>query len=309
MIAHCHKTNTQLPFHIDIVGFGDEEGTRFGSTLLGSRALLGNWPREWAELKDAAGVTLRQALRDFGLDFDAVNHSHIAADTLHGYVELHIEQGPILEQQNLAVGVVSAIAGARRLSVEVTGFAGHAGTVPMGLRQDALAAASEMVLAVERIATAQGIVATVGKITNRPNGVNVVAGNTHFSLDIRSDSDTLRDQALQQMLLAFDAIAQTRGVRVTHTQTHSAPAVVCSDALQAQLTKAVTAHQGQSLTLLSGAGHDAMAMAELCPVAMLFTRCHRGISHHPAESISLDDVEVSLRTLYTFVNDFQAVKS
>ena len=307
MIKHFKQTKTQFPFHIDIVGFGDEEGTRFGSTLLGSRALVGNWPKEWADLEDADGITLRQALTQFGLAFELVNDSKIDPNTLHGYVELHIEQGPVLEQHNLAVGVVSAIAGARRFNFHVTGFAGHAGTVPMGLRQDALAATSEMVLAVEQIATSQGIVATVGKIENRPNGVNVISGNTQFSLDIRSDSDALRDNTLERILQAFSDIAAKRGVSVSHEQTHSAPAVVCSQQLQAQLTQAVEAEQGESLTLLSGAGHDAMAIADLCPVAMLFTRCDRGISHHPAESITVGDVEMSIRTLHAFVRDFEPI--
>lgn len=308
MVQHFAKTGAEFPFHIDIVGFGDEEGTRFGSTLLGSRALVGNWPQEWADLTDVDGISLRQALAEFGLEFDAVNDSKVDAASVHAYVELHIEQGPVLEQRDLAVGVVSAIAGAKRFAFTVTGFAGHAGTVPMGLRQDALAGASEMILAVEQIAANSGVVATVGKIDNRPNGVNVISGKTQFSLDIRCDNDNLRDTTLTEIISAFEQIAQRRNLQVNYEQTHSAPAVVCSNHLQEQLTAAVEHCQGHSLTLLSGAGHDAMAIADICPVAMLFTRCEKGISHHPGEAITSKDVDISLATLHHFVSQFQPPK-
>ncbi|AXR06189.1 allantoate amidohydrolase [Salinimonas sediminis] len=287
-----------LPFHLDIVGFGDEEGSRFGSTLLGSRALVGNWPADWAELTDENNITLAQAMQNAGLDFTQVHQAAISNENLLGYIELHIEQGPVLEHENLPVGIVSAIAGARRFEFTVTGMAGHAGTVPMPLRQDALAAASEMILAVEALAVKNQVVATVGRINNKPNGVNVIAGQSQFSLDIRSASDAQRDEALEHIMLAMEDIAQRRGVQLHHQQTHEADAVSCDPSLQSYLRDAVEQNGIRPFTLPSGAGHDAMAMAHLCPVAMLFTRCDKGISHHPAEAITTADIEVSLQVLF-----------
>ncbi|MDO6539797.1 allantoate amidohydrolase [Alteromonas stellipolaris] len=289
----------QFPFHIDIVGFCDEEGTRFGTTLLGSRALTGKWQDEWRRLKDEDGISLEDAMKNFGLDFDAINSATIAQTDLLGYLELHIEQGPVLEQENLPVGVVNAIAGAKRFSLTVTGMAGHAGTVPMSMRHDALCASAEMILAVESISQQRpGVVATVGKIENAPNGVNVISGRCQFSLDIRSEEDTLREAALAEILQKINDIAVLRNVELKIEQTHSAPAVHCDSALQNTLLKGVTEAGIVPKVLASGAGHDAMAMAEICPVAMLFTRCKGGISHHPAESITTDDVAASLAVMH-----------
>ncbi|MBZ2163110.1 allantoate amidohydrolase [Alteromonas stellipolaris] len=289
----------QFPFHIDIVGFCDEEGTRFGTTLLGSRALTGKWQDEWRRLKDEDGISLEDAMKNFGLDFDAINSATIAQTDLLGYLELHIEQGPVLEQENLPVGVVNAIAGAKRFSLTVTGMAGHAGTVPMSMRHDALCASAEMILAVESISQQRpGVVATVGKIENAPNGVNVISGRCQFSLDIRSEEDTLREAALAEILQKINDIAVLRNVELKIEQTHSAPAVHCDSALQNTLLKGVTEAGIEPKVLASGAGHDAMAMAEICPVAMLFTRCKGGISHHPAESITTDDVAASLAVMH-----------
>lgn len=298
LAALCRETGLKLPFHLDVVGFGDEEGTRFGSTLLGSRALTGNWPEQWAGLTDENGISLAQAMAGFGLDFHQVGKAAIDPQSVMGYIELHIEQGPVLEHNHLPVGVVTGIAGARRLEVTVTGFAGHAGTVPMPMRQDSLAAASEMILLVEQLAHAQDLVATVGRIENRPNGVNVIAGKTVFSIDIRSEDDDHRDQVLEQILQGISDIACRRNVQVEHKQTHSAPAVKCAQAFQDILSTAIVQSGYTPLSLPSGAGHDAMAMAQICPVAMLFTRCEKGISHHPGEAIITEDIEASLRVLF-----------
>ena len=299
LMAMFSGEGRQFPFHIDIVGFCDEEGTRFGTTLLGSRALTGKWQDEWRRLKDEDGISLEDAMKHFGLDFDAINSATIAQTDLLGYLELHIEQGPVLEQENLPVGVVNAIAGAKRFSLTVTGMAGHAGTVPMSMRHDALCASAEMILAVESISQQRpGVVATVGKIENAPNGVNVISGRCQFSLDIRSEEDPLRDAALAEILQKINDIAVLRNVELKIEQTHSAPAVHCDSALQNTLLKGVTEAGIVPKVLASGAGHDAMAMAEICPVAMLFTRCKGGISHHPAESITTDDVAASLAVMH-----------
>ena len=299
LMAMFSGEGRQFPFHIDIVGFCDEEGTRFGTTLLGSRALTGKWQDEWRRLKDEDGISLEDAMKHFGLDFDAINSATIAQTDLLGYLELHIEQGPVLEQENLPVGVVNAIAGAKRFSLTVTGMAGHAGTVPMSMRHDALCASAEMILAVESISQQRpGVVATVGKIENAPNGVNVISGRCQFSLDIRSEEDTLREAALAEILQKINDIAVLRNVELKIEQTHSAPAVHCDSALQNTLLKGVTEAGIEPKVLASGAGHDAMAMAEICPVAMLFTRCKGGISHHPAESITTEDVAASLAVMH-----------
>ena len=299
LMAMFSGEGRQFPFHIDIVGFCDEEGTRFGTTLLGSRALTGKWQDEWRRLKDEDGISLEDAMKHFGLDFDAINSATIAQTDLLGYLELHIEQGPVLEQENLPVGVVNAIAGAKRFSLTVTGMAGHAGTVPMSMRHDALCASAEMILAVESISQQRpGVVATVGKIENAPNGVNVISGRCQFSLDIRSEEDPLRDAALAEILQKINDIAVLRNVELKIEQTHSAPAVHCDSALQNTLLKGVTDAGIVPKVLASGAGHDAMAMAEICPVAMLFTRCKGGISHHPAESITTEDVAASLAVMH-----------
>lgn len=299
LMAMFSGEGRQFPFHIDIVGFCDEEGTRFGTTLLGSRALTGKWQDEWRRLIDEDGISLEDAMKNFGLDFDAINSATIAQTDLLGYLELHIEQGPLLEQENLPVGVVNAIAGAKRFSLTVTGMAGHAGTVPMSMRHDALCASAEMILAVESISQQRpGVVATVGKIENAPNGVNVISGRCQFSLDIRSEEDPLRDAALAEILQKINDIAVLRNVELKIEQTHSAPAVHCDSALQNTLLKGVTEAGIVPKVLASGAGHDAMAMAEICPVAMLFTRCKGGISHHPAESITTDDVAASLAVMH-----------
>lgn len=301
IVQMLQGTQFPLPFHLDIVGFGDEEGTRFGSTLLGSRALTGQWPDAWSKLKDENGLSLPDALRSFGLDFDKVKQADITASRPLGYLELHIEQGPVLESANLPVGVVTAISGARRFNINVTGMAGHAGTVPMNMRLDALAATSEMILAVESQARTHGVVATVGKIENRPNGVNVISGNTRFSLDIRSEDDNHRDAVLEQIMQQFNQIAARRKLTLHVEQTHSAGAVQCDHRLQSILKTAIGECGIPPFSLPSGAGHDAMAMALMCPVAMMFLRCDKGISHHPAESILTEDVAVALAALHATI--------
>lgn len=307
LIQHFYDADITLPFHIDVVGFCDEEGTRFGTTLLGSRALTGKWQSEWADLVDKDGINLRNAMLQAGLDFARVSECEIKdTDNLIGYFEIHIEQGPVLEANDLAVGVVSAIAGARRLMFDVKGQAGHAGTVPMPLRQDALAASSEMVLAVEKWAVNQGVVATVGMIESSPNSVNVIAGSTQFSLDIRSGDNDLRDTTLEQILTEIQTIADRRKVTVTHQQTHSAPAVKCDQNFQNMLLSAIENTDHKPFSLPSGAGHDAMAMADICPVSMLFVRCEKGISHNPDEAIKAEDVGVTLQVLEQFLRQLSA---
>lgn len=282
---------------IEIIGFADEEGTRFNIALLGSRGLTGSWPASWLACEDAQGVSVAQALALAGLSADAIFAAQRPVADFSAYLELHIEQGPVLEQEDLALGVVSAINGAHRLHARFTGEAGHAGTVPMRHRRDALAAAAEWLLFIEQTtqAFAPDIVATVGTLQCEPGAVNVIPGAVSLTLDIRSPQDEARDALLQRLLAQAEVIATRRGVSFSHEIFYTIAATPCDEALRAQLSDAVREVQGRTMLLPSGAGHDAIAIAERWPSAMLFVRCAGGISHHPAESVAEDDVAQALR--------------
>ena len=298
LLQYCFDHHLSFPFHIELVGFGDEEGTRFGSTLLGSRGVTGNWNANWAELTDADGISLSDALQTFGLSFAKVGEAARQPGSFLAFLEVHIEQGPVLEAEDLPVGIVTSIAGAKRFNLTVTGKAGHAGTVPMALRQDALVAASEMIVAISDIAAKHGVVATSGFIDNRPNAVNVISQTTRFSLDIRAEQDSQRELALADIETRLAQIAVQRDVSIMWENTHSAAAVQCAPELQHLLTQAVENSGTTARKLVSGAGHDAMEMANLCPVMMLFTRCAGGISHHPGESVTVADIAATLTVLH-----------
>lgn len=282
---------------IEIIGFADEEGTRFNIALLGSRGLTGSWPASWLACEDAQGVSVAQALALAGLSADAIFAAQRPEADFSAYLELHIEQGPVLEQEDLALGVVSAINGAHRLHARFTGEAGHAGTVPMRHRRDALAAAAEWLLFIEQTtqAFAPDIVATVGTLQCEPGAVNVIPGAVSLTLDIRSPQDEARDALLQRLLAQAEVIATRRGVGFSHEIFYTIAATPCDEALRARLSDAVREVQGRTMLLPSGAGHDAIAIAERWPSAMLFVRCAGGISHHPAESVSEEDVAQALR--------------
>lgn len=295
-----------LPFALEVVGFGDEEGVRFQATMLGSRAVAGTFDPALLDLRDADGVTMRAAMAGFGLDPTALATAARRREDVLAYVEYHIEQGPVLEAEGLPVGVVTAINGQQRFRIQVDGMAGHSGTVPMRLRRDALAAAAECVLAAERIAAGVAdAVATVGQLTPSPGATNVIPGRAVFSLDVRSPRDTDRVRVAGAILDECRAIAARREVTIDITQTHELDSCACAPWLQAQLSAAIVAcgHRVQSLP--SGAGHDAMAMVALTDVAMLFLRCREGISHHPAESITAADAEAGARVLMSFLERFE----
>lgn len=296
-VEHLSKANIRLPFHLDIVGFGDEEGSRFGTTLLGSRAVAGTWLSDWWALTDAEGTSLQQAFEQFGLEPERIAEAALPSDQLIGYLELHIEQGPVLEDQDTPLGVVTSIAGARRFLIELEGFAGHAGNVPMTLRRDALAGAAELVLAVESVAKEEGIVATVGQLEALPGGVNVIPGSVQMSLDIRSAQDARRDRALNRIEQILEEIERRRGLSSQWREIHKAGAVACSDWWQKLQCQVLEELKLPPLRLMSGAGHDAMAMAEVTDCAMYFVRCKGGVSHHPDESIEQADLKPSVAAL------------
>jgi len=297
-VAALHEAGALLAHPVEVIAFGDEEGVRFPTTLIGSRAVAGTLDPRVFEARDAEGISVRQALPAIGGDADRFRRCARRPEQVACYLELHIEQGPVLEETGLALGIVSAIAGASRAAVRVEGTAGHAGTVPMRLRRDALAAAAEMVLAAERIALATpDLVATVGRLEALPGAVNVIPGVACLSLDVRSPRDAVRAAAIAALRQAFATIAARRGCRLGWETLHDAPAVLCHPTVVAALEATLT-RLGQTVRHLpSGAGHDAMAMAALCPSGMLFLRCRGGISHHPAESISAADAGLGVRAL------------
>lgn len=304
-VAALAATGARLPFAIEVVGFGDEEGVRFGSTLLGSRAVAGTFDRALLDRTDAAGVTLREALVAFGLDPEAIAAVARRPGDVLAYVELHIEQGPVLEAEGLPVGVVTAINGGNRFAVELTGMAGHAGTVPMALRRDALAAASECVLAVERIAAGMPeVVGTVGRIEALPGAMNVIPGSAKFSLDVRAPTDEKRHAAVAAIRAEFERIAQRRALALALAPLWEARTAPCSPVLQAQIATAIAAEGVRVHHLPSGAGHDGMALVDVAPIGMLFVRCAGGISHNPAEAVTLADVATGLAVLTRFITAF-----
>lgn len=309
VVQALHDQGRRLPMALEVVGFGDEEGTRFGITLLGSRGLTGDWPPQWFQQQDAQGISVAQALEAAGLDAADVEQAARSQSQIAAYLELHIEQGPCLEQEGLALGVVQAINGARRLTCRFSGQAGHAGTVPMSHRQDALAAAAEWIVAVESLAVQHGQqqVATVGTLRCAPGAVNVIPGEVTLSLDVRGPEDEALE-ALQQALLDHaNGIAQRRGLHFCAEEYYRMAATRCDPGLQQRLTQAVSRVQGRALSLPSGAGHDAIAIARRWPVGMLFVRCKGGVSHHPAESVMAEDVALAIEAFGHAVCDVACV--
>ncbi|MGC6389740.1 allantoate amidohydrolase [Ewingella sp. S1.OA.A_B6] len=306
VVAHLHQNGIRLPMAVEVVGFADEEGTRFGVTLLGSRGLTGTWPEDWLQRNDAQGISLASAMLHAGLDPLNILQSRRALDAFCAYLECHIEQGPCLQTADLPLGVVTAINGARRLNCCFTGHAGHAGTVPMGQRQDALTAAAEWTLAIESITAARGcnLVATVGHIDVPGGAVNVIPGQVNLSLDVRGPQDAMLNALLTELLEKAQQIATHRGLTFDAEQFYSINATTCDPDLQQRLIQSVTPLQGKPMLLPSGAGHDAIAMADCWPVGMLFVRCQDGISHHPLESVTVNDVAVATQAYINTVLSF-----
>ena len=304
-VAALNSESRRLPFAIEVVGFGDEEGVRFGTTMLGSRAISGSLDPQVLKAKDAGGVSIEEALREFGLDPRKVNECARRKDQVLAYAELHIEQGPVLEAEGLPVGVVTAINGFSRLRVSLKGEAGHAGTVPMNLRRDALAAAAECVLAAERIARNDPeLVATVGRIEASPGAINVIPGQVVFTVDVRAPRDELRQSAVAEILAAFEVLLKRRNIEPAIEKLQELGVAACAPWLMEQMDRAVAAEGIRLRRLPSGAGHDGMALRQVADIAMLFVRCRDGISHNPAESISQEDAATGARVLFRFIENF-----
>lgn len=281
---------------VEVVAFADEEGTRFGTSYLGSAAYIGAFDPAWLDNADGDGITLRDAFGASGGEPERALEA--SAPELSGYVEVHIEQGPVLEREGLPVGVVTAIAGQTRARIVLTGEVGHAGTLPMDARHDALAAAAEVVLAVERRGRAEpGLVATVGALSLSPNVGNVVPGEVRMLLDLRHADDGVRRRATEEVRADVEGIAAARGIDADWTTRYDTPAAVLDARLRARLADALRVQGLPARELVSGAGHDAVVLSRICPAAMLFVRCAGGVSHDPRESVSEEDVAVALDVL------------
>jgi allantoate deiminase len=284
----------RLPFGIEVVAFSEEEGVRFGTPFIGSRALVGRLDNNLLEIRDAHGISVRKAIEEFGLNPEEIPQAELENDTL-GYLEFHIEQGPVLEKLNLPLAVVEAIAGQSRLQFTFLGRANHAGTTPMHLRCDAIAGAAEWIGTVEHVAQGiPGLVATVGKIEAKPGAVNVIAGEAWLSLDVRHSSDEIRTRAVVDLSRQAEEIAARRGLSVRENTLLSQRSVAMNAFLNDEIAQAILKTGCKPHRMVSGAGHDAMIMAEKVPAAMIFLRSPGGISHDPAESVAGEDVEKAI---------------
>lgn len=301
-VAALHAEARRLPFPIEIYAFGDEEGSRFPAAMLTSRAVAGTLDPASLDMRDPAGTTLSDALAAHGLDrasYASARHGPALA-----YLEAHIEQGPVLEAEGLPVGTVTGIAAQLRFAVTVTGRANHAGTTSMALRRDALAGVATMISEVEAVARAgpQDLVATVGSIESLPGAPNVVPGEVRFTLDVRAGAGFVRDGAADTILARCKAIASQRKLGIDTRVLQNLAASPCDPALIATMDAAIAGAGVRPHRLVSGAGHDAMVMAALCPTAMLFIRCAEGVSHNPAEHVAVDDCEVALDVMRGFID-------
>lgn len=296
---HLQRAGRKLPFHLDVIAFSEEEGVRFSSSFLGSSAVAGRFDPDLLERRDADGITLAAAMADAGLDPAGISALARPGKDLVGYLEVHIEQGPVLLSEGLPVGIVSAIAGTVRCMVTISGTAGHAGTVPMAGRHDAAAAAAELVLYVEkRCARAPTLVGTVGQLAVPNGAINIIPGRCELSLDIRAADDDTRDAAVLDVMTEIGRIAERRGVIIESREVQRTRAVRCSPRLQSLLAEAVTGAGAKPRYLPSGAGHDAMMFDGLTDTAMLFVRCgNGGVSHSPREIITAEDADVAARVI------------
>jgi len=307
-VESLYENEQRLPYAIEVIGFADEEGVRFQSTYLGSRAVTGHFDTNVLKRVDQDGVSFSDALKMFGSDVRNIPTAIRKPEDIVAYLELHIEQGPVLENNDQAVGVVSSIAGASRLIVKLTGLAGHAGTVPMDMRQDALVAAAHCIALIESCCSGQddeqgqkdrndGLVGTVGWIEAKPGAGNVIAGDVQFSVDIRAASDDLRVNRVHRIVDEMTILCQQRDIAIDIDYVHEAQSVDCDQGIMQCMQDAMSLQGISALTLPSGAGHDAAAMAELTKTGMLFVRCRGGVSHHPNEYTCPEDAIVGANVL------------
>ncbi len=312
LLESLQARQVELPFHLELIAFSDEEGVRFHTTYLGSKAVAGSFDPALLQKTDAEGITLAQVLAEMEAT-ETPNHQQTTNNqqptTILGYFEAHIEQGPVLWERHVPVALVTAIAGQRRAELTWRGMAGHAGTVPMPMRQDALAAAAEFVLAAERLARAdsQGLVATVGQLTVSGAASNVIPGEVRCTLDLRAPDNARLADAYAALQAATAEIAAARNVAVTWNLVQQTAPVTCDDNLNRILADAIAGAGHEVIALVSGAGHDAVPISAIAPVAMLFVRCYKGISHNPLENVEVADLAAALAVAEGFLDHLQAI--
>lgn len=310
-IASWHKQGKRFPFPIEVIAFSEEEGVRFKAPMLGSRAIAGTFEQRVLNHTDNQGITMRDAMKAADLNPLQISAAAAARDSIAAFVEVHIEQGPVLLNEDLPLGVVTAIAGATRYMLELEGLAGHAGTVPMHMRHDAAMAAAEFALYVEqRCSSKPDLVGTIGQWTVPNGATNVIPGRAILSLDVRAGDDAERLAATADITAELERICTRRKVRSTLTKTYETSSAICADWLQAGWQAALQRNGCVLRSLPSGAGHDAMAIAAVAPIAMLFVRCgNGGISHHPTETMTMEDAALASEVFMDFVEHFDTLSA
>ncbi len=304
LLENLRAQKAELPFHIELIAFSDEEGVRFHTTYLGSKVVAGSFDQSWLTRTDATGITLAQALATMGADAATIPADALPAADWLGYFELHIEQGPVLWERHVPVALVTAIAGQQRVELTFRGMAGHAGTVPMAMRQDALCAAAEFVLVAEQFAQAhgKGLVATVGKLAVTQSASNVIPGEVVCSLDLRSPDETQLADASQFLRSHAEALAAHRHVALAWTLVQQTAPVTCDAHLNELLARAIADTGHETIALVSGAGHDAVPVSFVAPATMLFIRCYKGISHNPLENVEVADLAAAVAVADRFIS-------
>lgn len=306
-LKELHEEKVSIPCNVELIAFSDEEGVRFPTTLIGSSPLAGRFDMKNLNLKDKDGITLKQALLEIGGRPDEIPELVRDPEKTVGYLEMHIEQGPVLESEGLPVGIVSAITGIERHSVTIEGQAGHAGTIPMELRKDALVGAAEIVGMVDRICKENDkMVGVVGSLNVTPNAVNVVPGKVELTIELRSPESQIRVSARKDLISLMEKRMSEMGIGISHHMTYSQDEVKCSQKIQDGLEKAIKAQNLKPRYLFSGAGHDGLAMSYLTDIGMLFVRCKNGTSHHPDESITMEDAQTASNVVKEFIKNIKA---
>ena len=303
IIEQLILTKIKIPFHIELAGFCDEEGCRFHTTYLGSKALAGSFDKTVLETKDARGVSLRQVIIETGVDINDLDKDAIAQKDWAGYFEIHIEQGPVLYEKDIPVGLVTGIAGQCRVGMVFNGEAGHAGTVPMDMRKDALACAAEFVLEAEKFASGnkKNLVATVGKLHITNSASNVIAGEVICSLDLRSADNTILSDSYEAIRKIAEGICKKRNIALEWNLIQQTRPVTCDLQMNMLLAQSIMETGYELVELVSGAGHDAVPVSAVSPVAMLFVRCFKGISHSPLEDVELKDIAAAIKVSDNFI--------
>jgi allantoate deiminase len=302
LLEHIIASKTTLPFNIELVAFCDEEGVRFHTTYLGSKVLAGSFDKEILQRKDESGITLEAVIQQLHGNSTQLEQDAIPAASWLGYFEIHIEQGPVLYEKDVPVALVTGIAGQSRMEIVFEGMAGHAGTVPMHMRNDALCCAAEFILELEKFALAnKELVATVGKLNIINAAGNVIPGEVVCSLDVRSANQALLTASCATIKTMCERIAHARNITVTWKPVQQTAPVACSNHFNTLLAGAIAEAGYETISLVSGAGHDAVPISAVAPVAMLFVRCFKGISHNPLENVELKDITAAIKVSDNFI--------